>query len=281
MEDRTVVGVRVSVCVPAFNAARTIVETIGSILEQDFADFEIVVVDNASADGTGDLVRSFDDDRIRLYTNDAVLPMAENWDRTIGLASGELVKLVCADDLITPNCLSAQVDALRDPAIAVTGARFDVIDDAGTLLARSRGLTGLLGRCSSRTTLRAFVRKLPDELCPTAAFMFRRSDLATTSGFRTDFLYAMDIDLVAQLVERGGFYGDSRVLAVNRASAFNHSSTTSTLSKLSDVLRFNHHYRRRHRDQIRAVDLLVGDGKVVRQALVRLCARVKRAIGKD
>ncbi|GGN98152.1 glycosyltransferase [Nocardia rhizosphaerihabitans] len=274
------VGVPVSVCVPAFNAARTIVETIESIRAQDFADFEIVVLDNASTDGTGDLVRSFDDERIRLCTNDTVLPMVDNWNRVMSQARGDLVKLVCADDLITPDCLSAQVDSLRDPEVAVAGAKFDVIDDEGAVLARARGLGNLVGRCSSRRALGAFVRKLPDELCPTAAFLFRRHEFEATGGFRTDFFYAMDIDLVARLCARGRFYGHNRVLAINRASVFNHSSTTSTLSKFSDVLRFNHHARREYRGLVGPVDVLAGDGKVLRQALVRLGARTKHLAGR-
>ncbi|MFC8383699.1 glycosyltransferase family 2 protein [Nocardia sp. NPDC057272] len=273
-------GVRVSVCVPAFNAARTIVETLESISAQDFDDLEIVVVDNASTDGTGDLVRAFDDARIRLYTNDTTLPIEQNWNRAIELAGGELVKLVCADDMIAPGCLSAQVESMDDSGIAVAGAKFDVVDDDGVVLARGRGLPGLVGRCSSRTVLRTLVRKLPDDVCPTAAFLFRRADFAGTSGFRADFLYAMDVDLVARLCGRGEFFGHDRVFAINRASVFNYSSTTSSASKFADVLRFNHHHRRQFADRVGVIDVLIGDGRVLRQALVRVSARAARLFGR-
>lgn len=272
------VGVRVSVCVPAFNAARTIVETLESIRAQDYENFDIVVVDNASTDGTGDLVRAFDDDRIRLHTNTNVVPMAENWNRALGLATGDLVKLVCADDLITPRCLSEQVGSMQDPEVAVAGAKFDIIDDDGVTLSRARGLGPLVGRCSPRTTLGALVRALPDDVCPTAALMFRRRDIEAIGGVRTDFLYAMDIDLVAQACATGAFFGHDQVLAVNRASLFNHSSTTSTISKLADVVGFNHHHRRAHRDLVGRWDVVIGDGTVVRQALVRLGARIEHLV---
>ncbi|MFC4128047.1 glycosyltransferase family 2 protein [Nocardia rhizosphaerae] len=274
-------GVPVSVCVPAYNAARTITETLASIRAQTFSDFEIVVVDNASTDGTGDLVRAVDDERIRLHTNDTVLPMVENWNRAVRCAGGELVKLVCADDLITPDCLSVQVETLGEPGIAVAGAKFDVIDDAGAVLATARGLAGLEGRRSSRAALRAFVRRLPDDLCPTAAFLFRRREFAAAGGFRGDFFYAMDIDLVAQLCSRGAFYGHDRPLAVSRASMFNHSSSTSTLSKFSDVVRFNHAARRDYRDLVAPMDVLAGDLVVLRQAVVRLGVRVTGLVGRS
>lgn len=271
-------GVRVSVCVPAFNAARTIVATLESIRAQDYPDFDVVVVDNASTDGTGDLVRAFADDRIRLSTNTTVLPMAENWNRALGLATGELVKLVCADDLITPRCLSEQVRSMRDPDIAVAGAKFDIVDDDGVTLHRARGLGPLVGRCSSRATLGALVRALPDDVCPTAAMMFRRRDVDAIGGVRTDYLYAMDIDLIARLCAHGDFYGHNQVLAVNRASLFNHSSTTSTVSKLADVVGFNHHHRRAQPALVGRADVAIGDARVLRQALVRLGARTRQLV---
>ncbi|WP_188826756.1 glycosyltransferase family 2 protein [Nocardia camponoti] len=271
-------GVQVSVCVPAFNAARTIVQTLASIQAQDFTDFEIVVVDNASTDGTGDLVAAIDDPRIRLHTNADLLPMVDNWNRAIELASGDLVKLVCADDLIAPNCLSAQVASLADPTIAVAASKFSVIDDDGATLAQHLGLPGLVGRHESAAALRALVRKLPDDVCPTAAFLFRRADFAATTGFRADFLYAMDIDLIARLCANGAFYGHGQALATNRASAFNHSSATSSLSKFADVVRFNHHHRRA--PGVRLVDVIAGDGRVGKQALTRVGVRLRQLAGR-
>ena len=77
----------VSICVPAYNAARTLDATLRSILDNDL-DFELVVLDNASEDGTGAIARSFGDDRIRVFRNDAVLPIGQNWNRVVELSTG-------------------------------------------------------------------------------------------------------------------------------------------------------------------------------------------------
>ena len=101
----------------------------------------------------------------------------------MSFAQADLVKLVCSDDLIARNCLSMQFGTMRDPRIALVASIFDMIDDDGILLARAVGLPGLQGLHSSEEVSRVLVRRLPDEIAPTAAFMFRREQFARTCGF--------------------------------------------------------------------------------------------------
>src|SRR6201999_1886649 len=75
----TVARPAVSVCVPAYQAATHLATAIRSVLSQNFADFELVVLDNASTDETSDIVRSFVDPRIRLVHNENTISMTANW----------------------------------------------------------------------------------------------------------------------------------------------------------------------------------------------------------
>ena len=104
--------VSVSICVPAYEAARTLEQTLRSILSQD-ADFELVVLDNASTDATGEIAASFDDPRIRVERNATTLAIGDNWNRAIALSTGELVKVVCADDILLPGALAAHAVGRR------------------------------------------------------------------------------------------------------------------------------------------------------------------------
>ena len=61
---------KLSVCIPVYNGADTIRQTIQSILAQTFKDFELLIVDNASTDNTVNIVRSFTDDRIKVHLNE-------------------------------------------------------------------------------------------------------------------------------------------------------------------------------------------------------------------
>ncbi|GAA3438080.1 glycosyltransferase family 2 protein [Kutzneria kofuensis] len=73
----------VSVCVPAYQAERFLGATMRSVLAQNFDNFELVVVDNASTDRTEVVAHSFDDCRIRVIRNSRVLPLAENWNLAV------------------------------------------------------------------------------------------------------------------------------------------------------------------------------------------------------
>jgi glycosyltransferase involved in cell wall biosynthesis len=97
----------VSVCVPAYNTACWIVRAIESVLSQTHRSLEVVVVDDASTDGTLERVRELDDPRIRLYSNSRNLGHSGNWNRSVSLARGRLIKFLCADDVLYPDCLEA------------------------------------------------------------------------------------------------------------------------------------------------------------------------------
>jgi glycosyltransferase involved in cell wall biosynthesis len=114
----------VSVVIPAFNAARTIGETLASLTSQTFGDFEAIVVDDGSSDTTASIVSSNSDPRIRVIsTANAGVATARN--HAISQASGALVAFLDADDLWEPGKLERQVEALRlrpEAGVCVTGA---------------------------------------------------------------------------------------------------------------------------------------------------------------
>ena len=103
---------KISVVIPAYNAEKTIMETIESVRQQTFTDFELIVINDGSSDSTAELVSSVVDDRLRLlsYENSG-LPTARN--RGIAQASGAFVAFLDADDLWTPDKLELQLEALQ------------------------------------------------------------------------------------------------------------------------------------------------------------------------
>jgi glycosyltransferase involved in cell wall biosynthesis len=103
----------VSVCVPVFNGAPYVGEAIRSVLEQAFEDFELVVVDDCSSDGTADVVAAFRDDRLRLVHNRARLGLVGNWNRSLELARGRYVTLFHQDDVMAPENLRAKLRLLE------------------------------------------------------------------------------------------------------------------------------------------------------------------------
>ena len=104
-----------SVCVPTYNYGRFMTDTIESVLQQDLEDFELIITDDASTDGTRELVESYaaDDKRVRYVLNEKRLGMNGNIKRAADLARGRYIKMLCADDFLAPRCLS-RMSALMD-----------------------------------------------------------------------------------------------------------------------------------------------------------------------
>jgi glycosyltransferase involved in cell wall biosynthesis len=124
----------ISVIVPAYNAEATLLETIDSILQQTFFDFELLVIDDGSTDGTLARVRSVRDPRVRSFTcPNGGLAVSRN--RGIEWSVGEFLAFIDADDMWTPDKLERQLDALRRrPSAALAYSWTAFIDSDGRLL---------------------------------------------------------------------------------------------------------------------------------------------------
>lgn len=230
----------VSLCVPAYQAEPHLRATVESLLAQNHDDFEVVIVDNHSSDGTSAIVESFADDRVRLVRNDSTLPIIDNFNRAVDLCRGEFVKLVCADDIIAPDCIAAQADILRRfPTVALVGAQTDFIDSDGGLLRPARGLRGIEGHHSADHVVRRLVRCGTNPIGAPVATMFRRADFERTGGFRDDVeLFYSDADLWVRLLHHGDFYGIPRVLASFRFGCDTLSATLAARSQIHQQGRF-------------------------------------------
>ena len=103
----------ISVIIPIYNAEATILETIESIQQQTFFDWEIVAIDDGSTDGTLELLYSIKDERIKIFSyENSGVAVARN--RGIANASGEYIAFLDADDLWTPTKLKSQLAALQN-----------------------------------------------------------------------------------------------------------------------------------------------------------------------
>jgi glycosyltransferase involved in cell wall biosynthesis len=117
---------KISILIPTYNGAKTIREALRSILPQSHSDFEIVVQDNASTDGTRDLVARFTDPRIRYFCNAANLGVARNMIEGAKNCTGEILYLFGSDDILGREALKRVDEGFRThPEIgAMTTARY-------------------------------------------------------------------------------------------------------------------------------------------------------------
>lgn len=122
---------RVSIGLPVYNGERYLAAAIESVLAQTYTDFELIIADNASTDGTEAICRDYAarDSRVRYRRNPQNLGAAPNYNLVFALARGAYFKWMAHDDLIAPTYLErcvAQLDA--DPRVVVCYPRAMFID---------------------------------------------------------------------------------------------------------------------------------------------------------
>jgi glycosyltransferase involved in cell wall biosynthesis len=127
----------VSVGLFVYNGERFIEESLRSILNQTFTDFELIISDNASTDRSGEIAEAFAqrDNRIRYYRTEQNMGAGWNAQRVYELATGKYFKWAAVDDLIAPDLLSRCVEVLEnDPGCVVAYARTKEVDENGTFI---------------------------------------------------------------------------------------------------------------------------------------------------
>jgi glycosyltransferase involved in cell wall biosynthesis len=120
----------VSVCVPLYNAAEFLPETIERLLAQTYANLELVIVDNASTDGSAEIAERYarSDARIRIVRNRRNIGFPANFGKAVSLAQGELMMVHCADDIAEPDAIERMVAVFGRPDVDPAGTI--VITDA-------------------------------------------------------------------------------------------------------------------------------------------------------
>ncbi len=210
----------VSVCIPTFQGAAFIGYAIDSVLAQTLQDFELLVIDDRSNDGTEDIVRRYADPRIRFQRNERNLGPEGNWNRCLEEARGRYVKLLPHDDVLDPDCLMRQVAALeRDDGerLALAFCARKVINSEGrTVLRRSYQRTD--GRIAAAVLRRHCIRLGTNLVGEPGGVLFRRTLARRVGGFDGEIGYVIDLDYWFRLLEHGDAWFDAGALVSFRLS---------------------------------------------------------------
>ena len=201
---------RLSIGLPVFNGDDYLEEAIVSILAQTYSDFELVISDNASTDGTEDLCRAYAvrDRRIKYYRNPENIGATQNWYRVLDLSSGEYFASAAHDDYYAPNYMEKCISVLdQDPSIIVCYTKTRIIDENGCPLndARiSKMLEAKIDTIASNPSLRLYNVIGVDHLCIQLYGVMRAQALRATTVFAG--YYGCDRNTLAELALLGKLY---------------------------------------------------------------------------
>ena len=201
---------KVSVVIPTYNRANRVGSTIDSVLAQTFSDLEVIVVDDGSSDGTGQVLREAYGDRIRyIYQNNQGASVARN--RGIEEARGEWIAFLDSDDLWEKDKLEWQFKALEQFGShcggCYTDTRFFNHPETRTMFQLAEGNYRHEGTLGVNTdVLRLLVRPGGAGMVVCLSSFLARADLIRRSGgFDPKLLYSQDSEFMFRLAMHTGF----------------------------------------------------------------------------
>ena len=178
-----------------YNAESTIKESVMSIVNQDFTDWELLLVDNKSDDRSIDQIRFLQDDRIRIVAPPTHLERTAALNFGIKNCRGRYVAILDADDISEPSRLSNQVAMLNaDHELVGVGTFFSVIDQEGKEITRT----------SFDNDPLAISRQMSHNLLLVhSSMMFRSESCRKVNAYRSEYKYAADFALWLDLLQIG------------------------------------------------------------------------------
>jgi glycosyltransferase involved in cell wall biosynthesis len=184
-------GPPLSVVMPVHNAAPFIDESIRSILSQSFRDFEFVILDDASSDGSPELLQQWEqrESRIRVFRSEQQLGLAGSANLVVSKTSAPIIARMDADDVSHPERLTRQLEVLKTyQDVVAVGSLFDGIDTIGRVI-----------RPLDRWRLLHSSQYIP---FPHGSAMFRRAAFDAVGGYQ-ELMVGEDQDFFLKLTRIG------------------------------------------------------------------------------
>lgn len=202
---------RVSVLMPAYNAAPFLHQAVESILTQTFTDFEFIIIDDGSTDATPTILAEYTDPRIRVVRKARNEGLVSALNLGIEMARGKYLARMDADDISLPERFERQIAALDHlPDIAILGTKAIRIDTSGQFIEHM----------VSVTKPSAIRRRLEAGVAPIVhpSVMMRTQFVRELGGYRMGFPQAQDRDLWLRAVGRAQICNLNEVLLLHRTN---------------------------------------------------------------
>jgi len=221
----------VSVVMSSYNHKDFVAETIESVLRQSFADFEFILSDDHSTDGTDEVIRTFSDPRIiALYQTENTFGLnAHLYDRSVG----KYIAIIHSDDVWLPKKLEKQVDYLEShPNCAACFTRAAMIDEHGNRVSKSDMKTDIF-RQPNRTQAEWLQYFFTKGNCLCHPSILIRRDILIALGRNRALRQLQDYGKWIQLVKRHPIHILQEELTLHRRHLETHANTSAALPEIS------------------------------------------------
>lgn len=188
----------VSVVIPTHNRADYLSRALKTVINQTYKDFEVIIVDDGSTDGTAEIVSEFTDPRMHIVRQEH-LERAEARDAGICRAEGQYIAFLDDDDLWTPRRLETMIPVFENKKVGVVYSGFGYVDESDQLLPQAASRPNIQGQALRKLVLGCWF--------PMSAAVVRRSSLERVGKFDRELVPAEDWDLWVRIAAQGDEFG--------------------------------------------------------------------------
>lgn len=184
---------KVTVLMSVYNGEKYLREAVDSILEQTFKDFEFLIVNDGSTDKTAEILKSYQDPRIKIINNEKNIGLTKSLNKGLKVAKGEYIARQDADDISLPERLKKEVEFLEQNInVGLVGTDYLFINEKGKMVHIVKCLNGS--------------KELKEKLLEGNQFghgsvMLRRECIYRVGAYREEFKFSQDYDFCLRIAE--------------------------------------------------------------------------------
>lgn len=189
---------KISVLMPVYNGEIYLRESINSVLNQTFTDFEFIIIDDGSTDSTWEILTTYtkQDPRIKLFKNEQNIGLTNSLNKGLNLAKGEYIARQDADDVSLPKRFEKQTELLdNSPETILVSCDIDTIDSEGRLIGK------IQRSCDPK--LVPWYLLFYNHVAGHSQVMFRRKPVLDLDGYSHVNRYSEDYELWSRLAQIG------------------------------------------------------------------------------
>ena len=184
-------GVAISVLMSCYNSEKTVQKSIESIISQSFQDYELIIIDDGSNDGTEEILNKYEkEEKIKIFTNKKNIGLTKSLNTLIKISKGKYIARQDADDISLPQRFEKQIHYMKKHDTNIVTARSKIIGE--------------------NRIIPAFSYYLPNKLVVRyknpfihGTLMIEKSLLVKSGGYDENFYYSQDYKLFYDLVKQG------------------------------------------------------------------------------
>ena len=218
----------ISVLMNCHNGEKYLKESIQSILNQSYINFEIIFFDNLSTDNSASIFRDFKDKRLKYYKSDIKLTLSEARIEAWKYINGEYVAVLDTDDIAMPDRLFTQINQFTlDKTLSVLGGNCEIINETGNLV--------------SNTDFDTNSSKLSNQLhysfpFNNATLMFRKKSVDVIGGYQSEYTMINDYVLIYKLSKNYRVANIKNCISKNRIHSKNLTNTNHIINMIEQYI---------------------------------------------